>query len=323
MAPSGLNCIIGHTGFVGSTLKGQLDFSHFFNSSNIDCISSAPAFDMTVCAAAPGSMLEANRNPAQDLAKLETLMDRLDTLDTRRFVLVSTIAVLADFAGGPDESTARYETELAYGRNRRALEAFCAGRFANCLTIRLPALYGKGLKKNFIFDLLNPVPSLLTEARLNELRAILPVPLFTRLANLYFPGSLPGFLKLDRNALNACEDRHALERELEVAGCAAVGFHNPATTYQYYDMRRLWSDIGIAIRAGLTEMHLATEPLAASEIYKRLTDRPMPESQARIHREDMHTRHANLWGRSGSYLETADVILEKLKAFYERERAAS
>ena len=323
MTSSGLNCLVGHTGFVGNTLKQQFDFTYCFNSSNIDCISSAPAFDLTVCAAAPGSMLEANRNPAQDLAKVEVLMDRLATLHTRRFVLISTIAVLADFPGGPDESTARYESELAYGRNRRALEVFCAGRFTNCLIVRLPALYGAGLKKNFIFDLLNPVPSLIPKARLEELRAGLPAPHFTRLARLYLPGSLPGFLKLNRDALNACDDRAALEEKLEAAGYSAVRLHNPATTYQYYDMRRLWADIGVAIQAGLTEVHFATEPVAASAIHKALTGLPMPDSEVRIHREDVHTRHAGLWGRSGSYLETADVTLAQLAAFYERERAAS
>lgn len=266
--------------------------------------------------------MEANRNPSRDLAKLEALMDCLDTLQSRRFVLISTIAVLANFADGPDESAALYESKIAYGRNRRALEVFCAGRFTNCMIVRLPALYGAGLRKNFIFDLLNPVPSLLPQARLEELRAVLPAPQFIRLASHYRSSDLPGFLKLDRDALNAYEDRPILEEALTASGYAAVGFHNPSTTYQYYDTRRLWADINVGIKAGLTEVHLATEPVAASTIHKRLTGRPMPDSNARIHREDMHTRHSDLWGRSGSYLETADVTLAQLEAFYDRERTA-
>ncbi len=122
-APS---CLIGNTGFVGSTLLRQTDFSHRFNSSNIDEIGDAPEFDLAVCAAAPGSMLEANRRPEQDMGKIQALMERLETVRARRFVLISSIAVLADFAAGYDEGNAAFQTEIAYGRHRRALEVFCA-----------------------------------------------------------------------------------------------------------------------------------------------------------------------------------------------------
>ena len=157
--------LIGHTGFVGQTLAAQRAFSANFNSSNIQTID-GQAFDLAVCAAAPGSMFEANRQPERDRLAIDGLMARLGAMRARRFVLISTIAVLERFDGGATEDTAAFQTGLAYGVNRRRLEAFCADQFENCLIVRLPALFGPGLRKNFLFDLQNPAPSMLGRAAL-------------------------------------------------------------------------------------------------------------------------------------------------------------
>ena len=123
-------------------------------------------------------MFTANRDPDRDRAAIEALTDRLDGVTARRFVLISSIAVLADFAGRDVEGTDAFQEDLAYGRHRRALEAFCEDRFDNCLVVRLPALFGPGLRKNFIFDLMNPVRKHVAEigARLHrKLRPQAPV----------------------------------------------------------------------------------------------------------------------------------------------------
>ena len=158
--------LIGHTGFVGSTLARQAVFSHRFNSANID-EAAGLRFDTVVCAAAPGSMLEANTARAADRAKIHALLDQLSRLQADRFILISSIAVLADFAGGDDEGACAFQTDLAYGRHRRELEAFVEDHFADPLIVRLPALFGRGLRKNFLFDLMNPVPSMLKADRLD------------------------------------------------------------------------------------------------------------------------------------------------------------
>jgi hypothetical protein len=316
-------CLIGHTGFVGSTLQQQFGFTHQYNRSNIKDIIAAPHFELAVCAAAPGSMFEANRQPEEDMARIASLMEHLRSLHARHFVLISSIAVLADFQYGADETSTRFETELAYGRNRRVLERFCAERFSSCLIVRLPALFGNGLRKNFIFDLLNPVPSLLGKERLNKVKNGLTPNLFNRLTSFYSLDTTTEMLKLDRTSLNAAADRFAIEDAVNEVGLSAVHFHNPATTYQYYDMSRLWADISIASGAGLHEIHFATEPLVTSHIYQRLMGRRMPDSHAKLHHEDMHTRYARLWGRCGPYVEDADSVLGRLKAFFVFERGHS
>ena len=318
-APKGL---IGHTGFVGSALLRQTRFDACFNSANIAEIEGR-AFGTLVCAAAPGSMLEANRAPERDKAAIDALIARLEQVRAERFVLISSIAVLADFAGGDDEGTEAYQQELAYGRHRRALEAFVEDRFPRSLVVRLPALFGSGLRKNFLFDLMNPVPSMLTEAKHGALVTALDGDLPEWLAALYAPDAATGLLKLDRAALNADPRRAALEAALDALGATATQFHHRETTYQYYDTSRLWHDIGMAWEAGLTHLHLAPEPLAAADIHAALTGRPMPEAPARLHREDMRTRHADLWGAGGPYQFAAADTLARLAAFFADQRGGA
>lgn len=315
------DAIIGHTGFAGGTLGRQHSFSAGFNTSNIADIA-GEAFDTVVCAAAPGSMFTANREPQRDREQIDALIGSLKEVRARRFVLISSIAVLENFAGGDDEGTSAFQQELAYGRHRRALEAFVEERFEVSLVVRLPALYGRGLRKNFIFDLLNPVPTMLPEARLESLLGVLEGGLSGQLRELYAPDPVTGMLKLDREALNAGPARAALDEAVIAEGFSASGFHNPETTYQYYNMNRLWRDIGVALEAGLSHIHLVTEPLQAASIHRRLTGRDMPETGARLHREDMRTRHADLWGGQGPYLEDADTVLDQLAAFWASERRA-
>lgn len=318
-ASTGRTGLIGHTGFVGGALLRQTAFDACYNSANIAAIA-GERFATLVCAAAPGSMLEANRAPDRDRAAIEGLIAQLDRVEAERFVLVSTIAVLADFAGGDDESTQGFQQELAYGRHRRMLEAFVEDRFKDSLIVRLPALFGQGLRKNFLFDLLNPVPAMLTEAKRNALVQALEPGLADWLAALYTPDAATGLLKLDRAALLADPRKGQLEAALDALGATAVQFHHRETTYQYYDTSRLWQDIGIALGAGLSHLHLAPEPLMAADIHARLTGRPMPDTPARLHREDMRTAHAGLWGADGPYQFSADATRESLAAFYAAER---
>lgn len=314
--------LIGHSGFVGGALLRQSRFDACYNSVNIASIE-GQAFGTLVCAAAPGSMLEANRAPERDAAQIDALIARLATVRAERFVLISSIAVLADFAAGDDESTGAFQQTLAYGRHRRALEAFVEDHFPGSLIVRLPALFGHGLRKNFLFDLMNPVPSLLAEAKRDALIGALEPAMAGWVEALYAPDAVTGLLKLDRATLNADRRRAALEDAVTTLGVSATQFHHPDTTYQYYPINRLWHDVGIALEARLSHLHLTAEPLTAAAIHARLTGRTMPETPARLHREDMRTRHAALWGAKGQYHFSAAATLERLAAFYASERQAA
>ena len=201
-----MDALIGATGFVGGTLARQHAFAAAFDSRTIDQARGC-AFDAVVCAAAPGSMFEANRFPDRDRARIDKLIDHLATLRGESFVLISTIAVLADGGLQADETAHRFETDKAYGRHRRDLEVFCADHFPRCLIVRAPALFGPGLKKNFLFDILNPTPSMLNATRLAELQAALPAALGQALAGFYVWDAALDLFVLDRPAFDAWSRR--------------------------------------------------------------------------------------------------------------------
>ena len=97
--PRNDNGLIGHTGFVGGALLRQAVFGACYNSASIAAIAERD-FGTLVCAAAPGSMLEANRAPERDKARIDGLIAQLSTVRAERFVLISSIAVLEAVAAG-------------------------------------------------------------------------------------------------------------------------------------------------------------------------------------------------------------------------------
>lgn len=314
----GRTALLGYTGFVGSNLSLRHEFSVQVNRKTIqEC--RGQKFDLVVCAAAPGSMFEANTFPEQDEEKIDALVDELSHIQTEQFVLISSIAVLADFAGGDDETTTSFQQENAYGRHRRKIEVFVEQNFSDSLVIRLPALFGPGLRKNFIFDVINPVPSYLPDHKFDILISSVGSDLRPWILTLYTRDKTNGLLRLDRAALNRDSRRLALENIIYSRGLSAVHFHNPKTTHQFYDIGRLWSDIITALDAGISLLHLVSEPLPTYRIYKQLLGREMPDSQAQEHHEDMRTCHGHLWNVPGPYLVDAATTLESLESFYSHE----
>jgi len=146
--------LIGYTGFVGGNLAAQVPFDAFYNSKNIEEIA-GHSFDLVVCAGAPAVKWLANQKPAEDLAAIERLMRALSTVAARRFVLISTVDVYSRPIDVDETTPIDVATAQPYGRHRLMLEQFVAEHFSGSLRIRLPALFGRGLKKNIVFDFLH------------------------------------------------------------------------------------------------------------------------------------------------------------------------
>ena len=155
--------LIGATGYVGTTLRTQRSFSALYHSADIATIDGRH-FDLVICAAAPAAKWLANQQPAADLANIQRLAGHLATMRAERFILISTVDVLR-MPPAADETTPLDTARCdAYGANRAWLEEFVRAQFAQHLIVRLPGLFGRGLRKNFIYDLLQRAESPWTDA---------------------------------------------------------------------------------------------------------------------------------------------------------------
>jgi hypothetical protein len=149
-----VRALIGNTGLVGGNLLKQTRFDRLFNSKNISEVR-GNEFEYVICAGASGVKWKANREPEKDLENIKSLTDNLQSIKANKFILISTVDVYQSPLNVNEKSPILLEGLIPYGRHRRYLEEFVQNKFANHLIIRLPALFGHGLKKNFIFDLIH------------------------------------------------------------------------------------------------------------------------------------------------------------------------
>ena len=168
--------LVGSTGFVGGNLAAAHDFADACHSTDIAArYGTAP--ELCVYAGVPAAMFLANADPAADLAVMAAARENLRRIAPRSVVLVSTIAVYPD-SRGRDEDTPLDPADpalSAYGRNRLQLEAWVRQDFPDALILRLPALYGKGLRKNFLYDLHTITPAMLKPDKYAALAAQSPL----------------------------------------------------------------------------------------------------------------------------------------------------
>ncbi|MCX7996516.1 MAG: pyridine nucleotide transhydrogenase [Patescibacteria group bacterium] len=149
-----MDALIGYTGFVGSILASQHRFTDLYNSKN-SAESAGKSYDLFFCAAAPGKKWLANQHPAEDRAAIDSICRTLEKITIHRFVLISTVDVYDTLSGVDEDHGIESSTLQPYGKHRLLLEEYVRERYERHHIIRLPALFGPGLRKNFIFDLLN------------------------------------------------------------------------------------------------------------------------------------------------------------------------
>ncbi len=307
--------LVGYTGFVGGNLMAQHDFAGRFNSANVGELAGS-SFETLVISAVPATMWLANKNPHADRANILELFDHLRKAEAEHAVLISTIAVYRDPVSAPDEESDDYEVDLAYGRHRREFETLVAEAFPNHLILRLPALFGRRLKKNFLFDLMNPVPSFLKPDLFDGLKRSAGAG--AAVVEQFFDwDEAAGMWKFDRAAAADAGQKQALEEICWSADISALAFTHADSRFQFYDLSRLWADIEMARAAGIRVLNLATEPMAAGEIHEALTGRTMSYRSAALVTQDLRTRHAPVWGRDDGYLAGRDAVLQGIRALVE------
>ena len=285
--------LVGYTGFVGSNLAYEHEFNGLYNSKNIaDAFGGHP--DLLVYAGLPAEMFLANQAPEKDYQRIEQAMANIEAIHAKTVVLISTVAVYPDTRGA-DENTVIDETRLpAYGANRLALERWVEQNCPRHLIVRLPAIYGKNLKKNFIYDLIHVIPALLTEKKLAELSNQVPQ------LREYYINQNNGFYKC-RPLDSAGESQ--LKAWFQKLEFSALNFTDSRSRYQFYSLGRLWKDIQTALVNGLQRINLVTPPISAAELHQELTGKPfVNELDKPPYDYDLRTKFSDYYMSSNGYI---------------------
>jgi nucleoside-diphosphate-sugar epimerase len=149
-----MEALIGYSGFVGGNLLARRAYDSVYRSSDISTIRGRE-FSHVVCAGVPAMKWWANLHPEEDLAGIDRLLDALSGVRAERFTLISTIDVYPSPRGVDEDTPIETAGHHAYGLHRLQVEQSIAEIFPQVLVLRLPGLFGPGLKKNVIYDLIH------------------------------------------------------------------------------------------------------------------------------------------------------------------------
>ncbi len=306
-----MNILVGYTGFVGSNIAEYGLFDGLYNTKNIE-MAYGTCPDLLVYAGLRAEKYLANSAPEKDRELIEQAEYNIKQINPRNIVLISTIDIFNNPIHVDEDTPVDTENLHAYGYNRYLLEQWTRDKYSNALIVRLPALFGHNLKKNFIFDFMNPIPQILTAMKMQEL-----VGKENAILKYYFMQE-NGFYKVKK--LEA-KDKIVLANILTKIQFSALNFTDSRNQYQFYPLERLWHDINIALSNEVKLLHLATEPVSAAELYHYLTGEIfLNEIVKHPVIYDYRTKYTNLFGSNTSYIYSKNEIKKKIKDFIEEEQ---
>ena len=301
-----MKALVGYTGFVGSNLDAATNFDGRYNSKNIsEAFGTAP--DLLIYAGVPAAKYLANSAPEKDFEIILQAQENIKKIAPKKLVLISTIDIFKNPVEVDEDSLIDIENLQAYGKNRRLLEIWVRENFPDALIVRLPGLFGKNIKKNFIYDFIKKIPFRLTEKLFSKFSASEP--------------NLKNFYTLLDNGFYQCKnlsgDEEKILREIfDRLNFSALNFTDSRNIYQFYPLAGLWSDIDIALKNNLRLLHLATAPVRTDELYNFLTGKnfvnEISETPANY---NFKTKFANLFGGENNYLLDKNSVLQAISDF--------
>ena len=304
-----MNALVGYTGFVGSNIYDTGSFDYVFNSGNIEEAYGIKP-DLLIYAGMRAEKYLANSAPEKDMELVIQAEENISCIDPKKLVLISTIDIFKVPKDVDEESEVDTVNLHPYGYNRYQLELWVRKNYPNATIIRLPGLFGKNIKKNFIYDYINIVPFMLKKQKMEEL--------------LFADGVLSKYYQLQDNGFyrlnNVSEkDKIVLKDKFKKVGFSALNFTDSRSRYQFYNLGRLWGDIQKAVKEDIKLWHPATEPVSASELYKYLTGEDfINELEGKPADYDYRTIYSNIFGGKNGYISDKSRVLEEIKAFISR-----
>ena len=299
-----MRTLVGYTGFVGSNLTKAARFDNWYNSKNIkDAFGLKP--DILYYAGVPAQKYIANKEPEKDIDVIENAMSNIEKINPKSIVLISTVDVYK-YTVGVDENTIINPNEVEpYGKHRYVLEQFVSSNYKDHTIIRLPGLFGKNIKKNFIYDMIHFIPSMISASKMAELD-------FMRI-QMSYKALDNGFYQLKHIDK---KDRQSLIEYFEESGFSALSFTDSRSTFQFYDLSNLFDLIETVRSAGIRLLNVATEPCEAGELYRYIFNKDfiniLDKEPANY---DMRTIYANTLGGLYGYLEGKADVMKEIKEF--------
>lgn len=217
-----MKAIVGYTGFVGSNIYSAGDFDAAYNSKNItEAYGTAP--DLLVYSGLRAEKYLANNAPEKDMELIYQAEENITKINPAKLVLISTIDVFKEPKGVDENSAIDTENLHAYGYNRYQLERWVREKYPDALIIRLPGLFGKNIKKNFIYDYINIIPFMLKEEKFRELAQQDPE------LEKYYCLQDNGFYRVSVSDA----DREMLKNKFRALGFSALNFTDSRSKYQF------------------------------------------------------------------------------------------
>lgn len=301
-----MDIIVGYTGFVGSNIAAEHKFDYSFNSKNIgDAFGTNP--DLCVYSGVRAEKFLANNDPDGDMAVINNAIENIKKINPKRIVLISTIDVYKNPNGADEDTVIDTENLHPYGLDRYRLEQWVSRSFENYHIVRLPGLFGRNIKKNFIFDMINIIPSMLNGQKYSELLAK------SSLIGSSYKKQENGFYKL---CVDGEDDKSALKKEFLSVGFSALNFTDSRGVFQFYNLQKLWKHIEIIIKNDLRLVNMAVEPVCTAEIYKRITGKEFVNEVAKNPPlYDFRTKYYSLFGGKDGYIFDKEQVSRDIEEF--------
>lgn len=306
-----MEMLVGYTGFVGSNLQKSHEFEGLYDSKNVDeAYGRNP--NLLVYSGVPAQKFLANKESEKDFEIIKNAIKNIEKINPKEIVLISTIDVYKNPVNVDETTQIETDNLQPYGYNRYYLEKWVSENIENHLIVHLPGLYGENIKKNFIYDLINIIPSLLKEEKFEELKEK--------------DSFIEKFYKLQENGFYKCKkleenERSDLKKYFEKIGFSALNFTDSRGIYQFYNLEYLWEHIEIARKNNLKVLNLATEPVSISEVYNFVKGQEfMNKIVENIPHYDFKTKYDHLFNGKDGYIFSKEFILNDIKKFIEKSK---
>ena len=233
--------------------------------------------------------------------------ENIRKIGPKKLVLISTIDVFKNPKNVDENSEIDTEDLHAYGYHRYLLECWVRENYPDALIIRLPGLFGKNIKKNFIYDYIHRIPFMLKDEKFQELTEK-----DAELVN-YYEKLDNGFYRVKPLEEN---EKPYLKEKFVKLGFSALNFTDSRSSYQFYNLGRLWEDVQTALENDIKLWHPATEPVSAAELYRYLSgDEFVNEYSSVVADYDYRTVHGQLFGGIEGYISTKEEVLKQIEEF--------